>query len=109
MTKIISLALAAAAISASAAAADSFIPFTAETQERDSVIELGTVTSEGNGVVEIYSFNTGEIGDLLGSEMLSNGANANVRVNLGKAPVTDVIAQLKVDGVVVDSQEIDFQ
>ena len=37
------------------------------------------------------------------------GANANVRVNLGKAPVTDVIALLKVGGQVVDTQEIDYR
>ena len=58
--------------------------------------------------MEIYAFHKGEIGDLLGSEAVNAGANANVRVGLGKAPVTDVIAQLVVGGQVVDSQEIDF-
>ena len=75
----------------------------------DGVIELDTVRAASDGVVEIYAFNTGEIGDLLGSEMVSGGANANVRVGLGGTPVTDVIALLKVDGQVVDMQEIDLR
>ena len=107
MTKTIALALAAI-VSAGAAAADNYLPFTAETQNRDSVIELDTVRAASDGVVEIYSFHKGEVGALLGSEDVNAGANANVRVGLGKAPVTDVIAQLVVGGQVVDTQEIDF-
>lgn len=109
MKKIFALTAAALALTAGAAAAESYLPFTAHTQDRDSVIELGTVRAANDGVVEIYSFHAGEIGDLLGTEAVSDGANSNVRVGLGTQPVTDVIALLKVDGQVVDTQEIEFR
>lgn len=108
MSKTIALAFVAA-LSAGAASADSYLPFTAAHQDRDSVIELDTVRADSNGVVEIYSYHAGEIGDLLGTEAVSDGANANVRVGLGHTPVTDVIALLKVDGQVVDTQEIELR
>lgn len=109
MSKTLTIAAAIVAATASMAAAESYIPFTAETQNQDNVVELGTVRAANDGVVEIYSFNRGEIGDLLGTEAVNEGANANVRVGLGRAPLTDVIALLKVNGQVVDSQEIDYR
>lgn len=108
MTKTIALALAAA-LTGTVASANSYLSFTAETQERDSVIELNAVQSEAPGVVEIYEFHAGEIGDLLGSEFISAGANADVRVNLGREAVNDVVAVLKIDGLIVDTQEIEFE
>ncbi len=109
MKRTIALALAALTATAGAAAANSYLPFTAKTQDRDSVIELSTVRAASDGVVEIYSYNSGEIGDLLGTEDVFAGANADVRVNVGVRPSGDVIALLKVGGQVVDQQEIDFR
>lgn len=109
MTKFIALAAAAFAATATVAAADNYLPFTAETQANDGVVEFDAVRAGNDGVIEIYSFHAGEVGALLGTEAVNEGANANVRVGLGRAPITDVIALLKVDGQVVDSQEIDFQ
>ena len=109
MSRIIALSLAAAALTASAAAADGYIDFTSERQDRGSVVALNTVTTDAGGVVEIYDFQGGEIGDLLGSKNVMAGANSNVRVNIGAPSQTDAIALLKVDGEVVATQEIDFR
>lgn len=109
MSKTLTLAALAIAASATFAAAESYIPFSAEVQDRDGVVELGTVRSAADGVVEVYAFHGGEIGDLLGSEAVNAGADANVRVKLGSSPTTDAIALLKIDGQTVDSQEIDFR
>ena len=61
----------------------------------------------GDGVVEVYTFHKGEIGTLLGSEAVMAGANLNVDVDILR-PAVDAIAVLKVDGQIVDTQEIDF-
>ena len=108
MFKTTTLALAAIAASASIASADinDISNFVME-QDRSSQVELGTVRATDNGVVEIYSFHKGEVGDLLGSEMVHAGANLQVDVDIAR-PATDAIAILKVGGQTVDTQEIDF-
>ena len=104
------LTIAAAAIAASAtfasAGTDQLSNFIEE-QDRSSQVELGTVSVSGNGVVEIYSFHKGEVGALLGSEAVMAGANVDVDVDI-RRPGTDAIAFLKVDGQIVDTQELDF-
>ena len=107
MFKTVSLALAAVAASATIASADSYISNFVEQQTRDSQIELGTVRAAGDGVVEVYSFHKGEIGNLLGAEAVMAGANFDVDVDV-RRPTTDAIAVLKVDGQIVDTQEIEF-
>ncbi len=109
MSRIIASALAAVALTATAASANSYFDFTSERQDRGSVVELNTVTADGNGVVEIYDFQGGEVGDLLGTKTVTAGANSNVRVNIGAPSQTDAIALLKIDGEVVATQEIDFR
>ena len=109
MSKFIIAAAAAALVgSATVATADSYISFN-EAESASSVLDLGNVTAASNGVVEIYDFNRGQAGALLGTEMVTAGANYDVRVNLGAVPVNDVVAILKVDGVIADQQEIDIQ
>ncbi len=99
-------ALAAAGIaSATVAAADSSYFSFQRNLDAQSTLELGTVLSEGNGVIEIYSYNRGEIGALLGTESVHNGANANVRVNVGIEPRADVLAVLTVNGQTVATRE----
>lgn len=108
MFKSTTLALAAIAASASIASADvSYISNFVEEQNRDTQVELGTVRSAGDGIVEIYTFHKGEIGTLLGSEAVSAGANIQVNVGISR-PSTDAIAILKVNGQTVDTQKIDF-
>ncbi|SFS20214.1 hypothetical protein [Yoonia litorea] len=100
-----SLAVIAATIAATAttASADSFFGFKGAL-DPDSALELGLVRSANDGIVEIYDFHRGELGQLLGAEMVTAGANADVRVDVGVAPINDVIALLKVDGEVVAEQ-----
>lgn len=98
-------AAATFALASSAAAANSF-PY-AEADIDSATVELGLVSTQGSGVVELYDFNTGVQGALLGSEDLNAGANYDVRINLGKKPINDVLAVLSVDGQVVDTLELD--
>ena len=106
-----SITLATAAIVASASIASADTPnnisnFVME-QNRGGQVELGTVTAAGDGVVEIFNFHKGVVGALLGSKAVKAGANLDVDVNIPR-PETDAVAFLKVDGQVVDTQEIDF-
>lgn len=108
MFKTTAIALAAVAASATIASADvSYLSNFVMEQERSGQIELGTVRAANDGVVEIYSFHRGVQGDLLGSTNVHAGANADVDVNIAR-PSTDAIAVLKVNGQIVDTQEIDF-
>ena len=102
--KTLALAAAATGLIASAAAADSFAfkdSFSGQT------VELGQVTANGNGVVSLYDFHTGEQGALLGATDINAGANYDVRVTLDRPAVNDVLAVLTVDGEVVATQEFD--
>lgn len=108
MFKSIALAAATVAASASFASADvSYLSNFAMEQNNDTIVELGTVRAAGNGVVEIYSYNAGKVGALLGTEAVNAGANQDVDVNIRRSG-TDAIAFLKVNGQIVDTQEIDF-
>lgn len=106
--KTIIIAAAAAAITATAGAADTYFQ-AGNTLDRGDVLELGLVTAEGAGVVEIYDFHGGTQGKLLGSEGLHAGANTDVRVNTGFPAINDVIAVVKVDGQIVATKEFDVE
>lgn len=109
MFKSATLALAAIAASASIASAD-INDLSNFAMEQDSAgrVELGLVRATGDGVVEVYTFHGGEIGALLGSEMVHAGANRDVDVNIRRTGL-NAIALLKVGGQIVDTQEIDFK
>ncbi len=101
-----SFAIIAATIAATstAASADSFFQFS-DRLDSSSVLDLGLVSAEGAGIVEIYDFSKGELGPLLGTETVNAGPNTDVRVNVGIRPTMDVIALLKVDGQVVAERD----
>ncbi|MEM8536759.1 MAG: hypothetical protein AAGF56_02745 [Pseudomonadota bacterium] len=105
--KTIALAAATVAATASFASADSYFEFN-ENLDSAATLDLGLVRAEGAGVVEIYDFHKGEIGALLGSEMVNAGANTDVQVNVGIRPTQDVIALLKVDGETVAQRDFDI-
>jgi hypothetical protein len=107
MFKTFTLAIAAIAASASIASADNFISNLVMEQDLGTQVELGTVVADGNGVIEVYAFHKGEVGALLGSEAVHAGANTDVDVDIAQ-PTTDAIAFLKVNGQIVETQEIDF-
>ena len=108
MNKTFAIALAATTIAGSAALADSYILFTAETQEEGSTVQFDTIQADAAGAIEVYDYNGGTIGDMLGMMEVSEGANSDVMVDIGVAPTSNLIALLRVDGLVVDAQEIEF-
>jgi len=101
-----SIALAAAAVAAlgSTASAESYFELN-ENLDSGTVLDLGLVRADADGVVEIYKTDAGEPGVLIGTEAVHFGANSNVRVNVGIQPIQDVIAVLKIDGQVVAQQD----
>lgn len=107
MFKKLSLATAIVVASATIASADSFLSDFASHQHDAGVVALGTVTSDGPGMVEIYNYHSGEQGALLGADMVHPGANMNVDINVPHG-TSHAIAVLKVNGVVADTQEIVF-
>lgn len=104
MTKFFSVLATALALTAGAASANT-LGFN-EVQGSNTLLELGTIVSDGNGVVEIYDNWGGQQGLLLGTEPVRAGANSDVRIPLRFAPHGDVVALLKVDGQVVAQQVI---
>ncbi|PUB15661.1 hypothetical protein [Yoonia sediminilitoris] len=100
------IGLLAAMSFGSAAAAESY--FTCMNPlPKEALLELGTITSEGDGVVEIYDYHLGAKGKLLGTVDVSQGANSDVRMNIGMPPLGDVLAELKVGDEVVASNVYD--
>ena len=104
----LALSLAALAASAPLAAADTYFTGLSEVQKHDGIIELGTISSDGDGMVQVYSFQRGEKGLLLGQEPLHAGANPDVSVSvpLSSTRFTTALAEIVVDGEVVTSQRI---
>ena len=96
------IALAAATIAAlgTTASANNYFQL-GENLDADSVLELGLVRADADGVVEIYKSVAGEQGALIGTEIVHAGANPDVRVHVGTSPQQDVIAVLKIDGQAV--------
>lgn len=74
---------------------------------KEASLELGTITSEGAGVVEVYDYRLGQQGEMLGAVEVSEGANADVRMDISMRPQGDVLALLKVDGEVVATNVYD--
>jgi hypothetical protein len=107
MKTLLSLTLAALAGSTTVAFAESYFTLS-HVQERDSIVELGTIASDSDGVVQVFSYHGGEKGPMLGWEALHAGANSKVRVPLASTPRTSGVAELVVDGRVVATQAIRF-
>src|SRR5687768_16346761 len=77
-------------------------------QDSRTQVDLGPVSADAPGVVEVYDFRTGTQGALLGSEAVGTGSNTDVRVALNPPPHQDAIAILRVNGEVVATQELRF-
>ena len=105
--KTIALAAAAVAALGTTASAENYFEF-GDNLDANSVLELGLVRADADGVVEIYTSQGGDLGKLIGTEDVHAGANPNVRVNVGAAPQQDVIAVLKVDGQVAAEKDFDL-
>ena len=108
MKTLLALSLAALAGSAPLAFADTNFTTLSNVQERNGIVELGTISSDGDGLVRIYAYQRGEKGPLLGWEPLHAGANSDVKVSvpLSSSAYTTALAEIVVDGQVVTSQHI---
>ncbi|MEJ6399045.1 hypothetical protein [Yoonia sp. 208BN28-4] len=100
--KTLIIAAAAAAVTATSAAANQF-PVDNRIDTSD-ILELGSITADNAGVLEVYDYRLGTQGRLLGTDDIHAGANTNVRVPVGIAPTGQVLAVLTVDGQPVAAQ-----
>lgn len=107
MSKFLALTLAALVGSTTFAAADSTFTLP-QVQDDDSIVELGRINADGNGIVHIYTLDAGKMGALIGSEEVHGGTNPDVRVPLIDNPKQDAMAVLEVGGQVVATQEVRF-
>jgi hypothetical protein len=103
--------LAAALVASSVVGVTSASAFNAffapeQTQVARDYVDLGNFNAPGAGVVEIHDFRLGTIGDLLGSHDVTDGANADLRVELSAKPLGNVVALLKVGGETVGMEMI---
>lgn len=96
-TKIAALTALTAigAASTASAAGFSIIP---DIDDRASFVELGTVTADMDGFVEIRATKGGVLGDVIGVAEVNQGANSNVKVRFSTQPTQDVVAFLFADG-----------
>ncbi|KAA9006715.1 hypothetical protein [Histidinibacterium aquaticum] len=86
-------------LSAGTARAESYF-VCLEPFETGSAVSLGTVVSEGDGVIELYDFHAGEMGEMLAEVPVHAGAN-RVRAHSMQEINDDLFARLVVDGEVV--------
>lgn len=109
MFKTTTLAAAAILGTASIASAEDYIINFDTIDEDKASIQLETVLTDMDGVVEIYEFNMDEMGMLLGTQEVSAGANADVLINLDRTTENDLIAVLRVNGQIVAREELDVE
>lgn len=104
--KTLVVALAALAGTATLASAETYFTSLSDVQRRDGIMELGTISSDLDGMVQIYSYQAGEKGPMLGWQALSAGAKTDVRVPVESSPYTTALAEIVQDGQVVTTQRI---
>ena len=64
--KTLFAALAALGGSTTLTSAETYFTTLSDVQQRDGIMELGTISSDGDGAVEIFSYQGGEKGPMLG-------------------------------------------
>ena len=106
--KLLALAIfAASATSASAMTWDNAFQSLARLPEQTSIVDVGVVRSESQGMVEIYTREADGTMILLGTEPVHAGANRNVRVQVDRPVRRDIVAVLRVDGQVLATHRFD--
>jgi len=86
---------------------NSYISDSSRNQPNEGRATLRTVRADGPGVVEVYTYHAGRVGQFLGSRRVHEGANSRVRINFRRTGL-DAIAILKVNGQIVDTQRLDY-
>lgn len=105
-TNIAAAAVATLVATAGVATAENYFGLTMDRDEGASTITLPLVRAEADGFVAIYDYNTGEVGELLGQEMINAGANADVKVNLGEGLYNDIIAVIYAGDVTTPADSV---
>lgn len=100
MTTLVAFALA----TTTAASADTYLGL-GHTLDDGNMLQLGQITADADGVVEIYDFHGGTVGELLGSQDIHAGANSDVRVHTRQSVHRNVIAMIRIGGQVVVEKE----
>jgi hypothetical protein len=81
----------------------------ARVQPNDSVVELFAVTASADGIVDIYDYNIQSLGRLMGTQIVTEGANSEMHISLLGRPLGNLLAVMSIDGRVVAEQEIDLR
>lgn len=107
--KTIAMSLLAAMALGSTVSADSYFTSMGKIDDQ-GMLKLGEITSDGDGVIEVFDFRQGERGDSLGTATINQGANMDVRVNAGKEPIPigNVLAVLTINGATVATHRYEF-
>ena len=105
MTKLLPLFAAALLATAGMASASNTFGLN-EVQSSGTLIQLGTVVANGDGIVEVYEYQRAQQGRLLGADAVRAGANTNVRVPVGSTTANRLLVVLKIDGDVVAQQVV---
>ncbi|KAA9009483.1 DUF2147 domain-containing protein [Histidinibacterium aquaticum] len=100
MKRILVTTCAALVAGATSLAADSYFTII-DRQDHRGIMELGTVVSDHDGVVEIY-----ESGKLIGKARVKAGTNRNVRVNAPPRRAAHATAVLRAGDKVLDEAPI---
>jgi hypothetical protein len=78
-------------------------------QTNDGSIELYALTAAADSMVEIYDYNTGTVGRLLGAQIAKAGSTSEMHISLLQRPMNNVLAVMSTNGVVVAEQEIELR
>ncbi|ARO14006.1 hypothetical protein BVG79_00654 [Ketogulonicigenium robustum] len=81
---------------------------TADKIEPGKGLTFDVVNASSPATLEVYTSNGGELGQLVSSQEVGAGATADIRLISTKVPASDLIAQLKINGDVVDSKLIEL-
>ena len=103
MTKLLSSLAIGLLLSTGTASASNTFGLTG-VQSSQTLIQLDTVVTGGQGVVGIYDYHAGQEGRLLGSKAVQAGANTDVKVSLRPSSTDKVLAVLVIDGQAVARQ-----
>ncbi|MGJ8609749.1 MAG: hypothetical protein ACSHWY_01550 [Octadecabacter sp.] len=113
MKKLATLATVVALAASPVLAQDMFAVMD-ETVTNASAITIQPFTATADGYVAVYDYHAGQVGVLLGVASVSEGANTETRIQLGRVLDHDLIAllfngEIGDPSTAVDSVEIDVK
>lgn len=115
MKTLLTAGALALTLAGTAQAQNMFALMTNSQEENTSVVVIEPLTATADGFVAIYDHHLGVVGRLLGVAAISEGANGETRVQVGRSLQNDVIALLFTGrdfmdpSKAVDSVQIDIE